>query len=463
MFRNCNLPPPAMSFELSKPLNPDAEEWRPTKISEYDRRHTTNDRNSQPLRPITYAPDPQPSSGSTQPPPQQMAETILSFPADMVAYCSYFHYHTGYYDQCVQYYLPRSSPLNSFPVDNGFRARVAKPFVNSEKEIDGKQKVHRVDVMKEATKTTCPPRFRRHERPSYFLKKSPPKLDWRSRKLVRSVTQIPGDGRGVDSPSRPVSLSSDPSTGNNSTSNTTVMIKNIPNQLRRDYMLSFLDEYCSKFSLEYDFLYLPMDFRKRDNLGYGFVNFTSAVAAMKFMEILQDFNAMPDERDVIISVYMETPSNLGCRQKNDHHNHIKKFNPNALSGFKTRMFRAQRGYDRRARLIAYAQELRRGNTQQIQWPYENAKKKGKRWRWPLTIQKMRLLFSRCNWRKRRWKYEGIATEDYNDTEGSHNQEKRGKRESKAKASGTRNYGFCTKLKCFLKEISTACQCGNGEC
>ncbi|XP_073043674.1 uncharacterized protein [Primulina eburnea] len=172
---------------------------------------------------------------------------------------------------------------------------------------------------------------------------------------------------------------------------------------------------------------------------------------------------MPDEGHVIISVYMETSSKLGSQQNIDHHDQIKKFNPNSFSGFKTRIFRTQRGYDRRAQLIAYAQELRRGNAQQIQRPSENAKTKNKRWRWPLAIQKIRLLFSRFNWRKGRWKYEGIATEDYRDVEGSRKQEKRGKKKSRTKASGTRNSDFCKKLKCFLKEISTACQCKNGEC
>ncbi|GER49223.1 MEI2 C-terminal RRM only like 1 [Striga asiatica] len=71
--------------------------------------------------------------------------------------------------------------------------------------------------------------------------------------------------------------------------NTTLMIKNIPNQLRRDYMLKFLDEYCKSYHLEYDFFYLPMDFRKKDNLGYAFVNFTSRFSALKFKAALQDF------------------------------------------------------------------------------------------------------------------------------------------------------------------------------
>ncbi|KAL3641322.1 hypothetical protein CASFOL_016290 [Castilleja foliolosa] len=57
----------------------------------------------------------------------------------------------------------------------------------------------------------------------------------------------------------------------------------------RHFMLSFLDDYCKTHELEYDFLYLPMDFRKKDNLGYAFVNFTTSVAAQKFKDILQGY------------------------------------------------------------------------------------------------------------------------------------------------------------------------------
>ncbi|XP_022940738.1 protein MEI2-like 6 [Cucurbita moschata] len=78
---------------------------------------------------------------------------------------------------------------------------------------------------------------------------------------------------------------------------TTVMIKNIPNQLRRHNLLQILDEHCkcknsysnqNSFRSEYDFVYLPMDFGKFwfdgkvSNLGYAFVNFTSSKGASEF-------------------------------------------------------------------------------------------------------------------------------------------------------------------------------------
>nr|GMD99329.1 protein terminal ear1 homolog [Ipomoea batatas] len=100
---------------------------------------------------------------------------------------------------------------------------------------------------------------------------------------------------------------------------TTVMIRNIPNQYQRDSFLAFLDEYCLESHLQYDFLYLPMDFkqttmyeyafvklhtataaaaceqRSKDRErasdmhgGYAFVNFTTAAAAAKIRERLQN-------------------------------------------------------------------------------------------------------------------------------------------------------------------------------
>lgn len=57
---------------------------------------------------------------------------------------------------------------------------------------------------------------------------------------------------------------------------TTVMMKNIPNNYTRDMFLAMLDE--EGFEGLYDFVYLPFDFNRDANLGYAFVNMTSAHA-----------------------------------------------------------------------------------------------------------------------------------------------------------------------------------------
>ncbi|ONK68527.1 uncharacterized protein A4U43_C05F12860 [Asparagus officinalis] len=85
------------------------------------------------------------------------------------------------------------------------------------------------------------------------------------------------------------------------TTTTTLMIRNIPNKFDQKRLLKLLDEHCCivnkrlqvegctkpEFS-EYDFLYLPMDFRTGCNRGYAFVNFTSPVAAKRLHRDLHD-------------------------------------------------------------------------------------------------------------------------------------------------------------------------------
>jgi hypothetical protein len=68
---------------------------------------------------------------------------------------------------------------------------------------------------------------------------------------------------------------------------TTVMIKNIPNNYTRDMLLELLDSIG--FALRYNFVYLPMDFHRRANLGYAFVNLVSPRDAQTIMQYLHGF------------------------------------------------------------------------------------------------------------------------------------------------------------------------------
>ncbi|XP_020111323.1 protein terminal ear1-like [Ananas comosus] len=73
-------------------------------------------------------------------------------------------------------------------------------------------------------------------------------------------------------------------------SRTTVMIKNIPNKYSQKLLLNMLDNHCihcneqtadgEPFSA-YDFVYLPIDFNNKCNVGYGFVNLTSPEASFR--------------------------------------------------------------------------------------------------------------------------------------------------------------------------------------
>jgi len=68
---------------------------------------------------------------------------------------------------------------------------------------------------------------------------------------------------------------------------TTMVIKNIPNNYTRTMFLELLDSLG--FACLYDFVYLPMDFRRHANLGYAFVNAVSPQNARHMKERLQGF------------------------------------------------------------------------------------------------------------------------------------------------------------------------------
>ncbi|XP_017635457.1 protein terminal ear1 homolog isoform X2 [Gossypium arboreum] len=77
-------------------------------------------------------------------------------------------------------------------------------------------------------------------------------------------------------------------------SRTTVMIKNIPNKYSQQLLLNMLDNHCIHCNEQivdagddqplssYDFVYLPIDFNNKCNVGYGFVNMTSPQATWRF-------------------------------------------------------------------------------------------------------------------------------------------------------------------------------------
>ncbi|RZC92408.1 hypothetical protein C5167_004242 [Papaver somniferum] len=89
------------------------------------------------------------------------------------------------------------------------------------------------------------------------------------------------------------SSGSSSSSSSNRDTRTTVMIKNIPNKYSQKLLLNMLDNHCSNCNEQiknggedqplssYDFVYLPIDFNNKCNVGYGFVNLTSPQAAWR--------------------------------------------------------------------------------------------------------------------------------------------------------------------------------------
>jgi len=73
--------------------------------------------------------------------------------------------------------------------------------------------------------------------------------------------------------------------------NTTLVLRNCPNDLRRDDLCKILD---SK-GLEglYNFVHVPMDFVRNANVGYAFVNFCDHQKALQGQEVMNGFGDWP--------------------------------------------------------------------------------------------------------------------------------------------------------------------------
>ncbi|PIN19031.1 hypothetical protein CDL12_08290 [Handroanthus impetiginosus] len=255
-------------------LNPKAEEWRPTPHSPAQ--------TAVPIVPFTAT--------YTHPLQHQsfMPYTGAIFTNERHPFYYVPHFPT---DQQCSYTAATVPKYISTPERNYMNFHEENMKSSTERKVEstfrGKSpKPPPANALSKGFRRAFPPRLQRTITSFSTLEKKPPvKREWRpARKSARPEFKVSGDGSGGGSQS-PTFLDGELS----NSSNTTVMIKNIPNKLRRDFMLKFLDEYCKEHHLEYDFLYLPMDFRKKDNLGYAFVNFTSAVAAMKFKEIVQNY------------------------------------------------------------------------------------------------------------------------------------------------------------------------------
>merc|ERR1711972_1062198 len=69
---------------------------------------------------------------------------------------------------------------------------------------------------------------------------------------------------------------------------TTVMIRNIPNDYTRDMLLEIIDSIVD-LEKQYDFVYLPYDFRRKSGFGYAFLNMVSFDACKRIKQILNGY------------------------------------------------------------------------------------------------------------------------------------------------------------------------------
>jgi hypothetical protein len=113
---------------------------------------------------------------------------------------------------------------------------------------------------------------------------------------------------------------------------TTVVLRNLPSQLSRSEFVTILKD--AGFSEQYDFLYLPTNFRNMTAFGYAIVNFTDPADAQAALEHFQGTNV--DGQDVIAewSKSQQGYDDLVCRYRNSpvmHNSVPDKHKPILLS------------------------------------------------------------------------------------------------------------------------------------
>lgn len=81
---------------------------------------------------------------------------------------------------------------------------------------------------------------------------------------------------------------------------TTVMMRNVPNNITREELLQIFDE--EGFKAHYDLLYVPIDPKSRAGLGYAFINFVSNGSAEIFSKHFQGFQSWKMQSEKICDV-----------------------------------------------------------------------------------------------------------------------------------------------------------------
>lgn len=105
-----------------------------------------------------------------------------------------------------------------------------------------------------------------------------------------------GEAEAVPLPSSPEFGSED---------HTTVMLRNVPNNYSRAMLMEMLDN--EGFTSQYNFFYLPIDFKSGASLGYAFVNLVSASAVQQFWKTFNGFSnwVLPSQK--VCEVTWSTP------------------------------------------------------------------------------------------------------------------------------------------------------------
>jgi hypothetical protein len=86
---------------------------------------------------------------------------------------------------------------------------------------------------------------------------------------------------------------------------TTVMLRNMPNNYTRGMLLELVDE--KGFRGTYDFAYLPIDFSSQAGLGYAFINFVSPEKAQRCFDVFEGFSDWKVPSEKVCTVTWSSP------------------------------------------------------------------------------------------------------------------------------------------------------------
>eukprot|EP00928_Gymnodinium_smaydae_P096045 TRINITY_DN8394_c0_g3_i1.p1 TRINITY_DN8394_c0_g3~~TRINITY_DN8394_c0_g3_i1.p1 ORF type:complete len:617 (-),score=74.65 TRINITY_DN8394_c0_g3_i1:193-2043(-) len=86
-----------------------------------------------------------------------------------------------------------------------------------------------------------------------------------------------------------------------------IMLKNIPNRVTREKLHEVLDV---THHGEYDFLYVPMDFKTKCNRGFAFINFRSSRACTQFTEMVDGVEATKYFKQTTSKVLEVSPAHV---------------------------------------------------------------------------------------------------------------------------------------------------------
>jgi len=116
------------------------------------------------------------------------------------------------------------------------------------------------------------------------------------------------------------------------------MVRNIPNDYTRDDLVDLLE---SK-NIQFDFLYLPIDWKKGANLGYAFINLASHDEAIRIQACLKGFSAWKVSSQKVCDVVWGKPEQQSLHSIVDRFRNSPVMHPDVPEAFKPLLFINQR-------------------------------------------------------------------------------------------------------------------------